>query len=79
MNLPQSTNILSTFTGRARVLPQAGYGVAILSSLLYGGNIIVARVVTPMMPPLALSLVRGALGLLVLIPFGSIVTGFRST
>lgn len=69
MALPPKTTGLSTSKEPARILPQLGYGAAILTSLLYGGNIIVARVLTAMMPPLALSVVRGALGLLVLVPF----------
>ncbi|SMB99547.1 Permease of the drug/metabolite transporter (DMT) superfamily [Thermanaeromonas toyohensis ToBE] len=48
---------------------RVGYMEAILACLLYGGNTIAGRLVAPQVPPAALSMIRGMLGLLVLAPF----------
>jgi drug/metabolite transporter (DMT)-like permease len=42
----------------------------ILSSLLYGGNVVAARYLTADIPPGALAALRGLLGLLILLPLG---------
>lgn len=47
---------------------QLGYLAIIIATLLYGGNIVAGRVVAPQVPPLALSAIRGILGILVLLP-----------
>ncbi|HWQ88402.1 MAG TPA: DMT family transporter, partial [Desulfitobacteriaceae bacterium] len=46
----------------------AGYVTLIFSSLLYGGNVVAARYLTAEIPPGALAVLRGLLGLLVLLP-----------
>lgn len=48
---------------------QMGYLAVSLGSLLYGGNVVVARILASQFPPLALASLRSILGLLVLIPF----------
>ncbi|MBE3580572.1 MAG: DMT family transporter [Thermoanaerobacteraceae bacterium] len=48
---------------------QIGYAEVILACLLFGGNTIAGRIVATQVPPLALSAVRAALGLLVIAPF----------
>ena len=53
---------------KIRDLKFGGYMVLILSSLLYGGTVVAARVISGDIPPVALSLFRGVLGLLVLFP-----------
>ncbi|MDR3586543.1 MAG: DMT family transporter [Desulfosporosinus sp.] len=45
-----------------------GYVVLLLASLLYGGTVVAARVISGDIPPVALSLLRGLFGLLVLFP-----------
>ena len=45
-----------------------GYIVLLLSSLLYGGTVVAARVISGDIPPAALSMLRGLFGLLVLFP-----------
>lgn len=45
-----------------------GYIVLLLASLLYGGTVVAARVISGDIPPVALSLLRGLFGLLVLFP-----------
>ena len=45
-----------------------GYIVLLLSSLLYGGTVVAARVISGDIPPVALSMLRGLFGLLVLFP-----------
>lgn len=52
-----------------RSFSRIGYMEAILVCLLYGGNTIVGRLIAPQVPPAALSMIRGILGLLVLAPF----------
>lgn len=44
------------------------YFVLLLSSLLYGLNVITAAIVSPLIPPMALAVLRGFLGFLVLLP-----------
>lgn len=44
------------------------YIALVLMSMLYSGNLISARVLAPQVPPIALSALRGVLGLLVLVP-----------
>lgn len=44
------------------------YLALVLMSLLYSGNLISARVLAPQVPPIALSALRGVLGLMVLVP-----------
>lgn len=46
----------------------AGYVVLIFSSLLYGGNVVAARLISGDIPPGALAVLRGVFGLLVLFP-----------
>jgi len=45
-----------------------GYIVLLLSSLLYGGNVVAARLISGDIPPVALAVLRGLFGLLVLFP-----------
>ena len=49
-------------------LKAGGYVVLLLSSLLYGGNVVAARFIQGDIPPVALAVLRGVLGLLVLFP-----------
>jgi len=55
--------------GKRLLFARIGYAEAVLACLLYGGNTIVGRLIAPQVPPVALSLIRGILGLLVLAPF----------
>ncbi|MCG0278045.1 MAG: DMT family transporter [Thermanaeromonas sp.] len=55
--------------GNRLLFTRIGYAEAILACLLYGGNTIAGRLIAPQVPPVALSLIRGILGLLVLAPF----------
>ncbi|WP_406676642.1 DMT family transporter [Moorella sp. ACPs] len=48
---------------------QLGYGAILLATFLYGGNVIAGRLVAPLVPPIAMSAVRGILGLIILLPF----------
>jgi drug/metabolite transporter (DMT)-like permease len=45
-----------------------GYIVLLLSSLLYGGNVVAGRLISGDIPPVALAVLRGLFGLLVLFP-----------
>jgi len=45
-----------------------GYVVLLLSSLLYGGNVVAARLISGDIPPVALAALRGVFGLLILFP-----------
>ncbi|KJR44598.1 Permease of the drug/metabolite transporter (DMT) superfamily [Desulfosporosinus sp. I2] len=45
-----------------------GYLVLLLSSLLYGGNVVAARFISGDIPPITLAVLRGLFGLLVLFP-----------
>lgn len=45
-----------------------GYLVLLLSSLLFGGNVIAARLISGDIPPVALAVLRGLFGLLILFP-----------
>lgn len=45
-----------------------GYIVLLLASLLYGGTVVAARVISGDIPPVAISVLRGLLGLSVLFP-----------
>lgn len=45
-----------------------GYIVLLSSSLLYGGNVVAGRFISGDIPPIALSMLRGLFGLLVLLP-----------
>jgi drug/metabolite transporter (DMT)-like permease len=45
-----------------------GYVVLLLSSLLYGGNVVAARLISGDIPPVALAALRGLFGLLILFP-----------
>lgn len=55
-------------TIQTRNLKIGGYLVLLLSSLLYGGNIVAARLISGDIPPVALAVLRGLCGLLVLFP-----------
>src|SRR5665648_10061 len=46
----------------------AGYLVLLLSSLLFGGNVVAARLISGDIPPIALATLRGLFGLLVVFP-----------
>jgi len=45
-----------------------GYIVLLLSSLLYGGNVVAARLISGDIPPVSLAMLRGVFGLLMLFP-----------
>lgn len=45
-----------------------GYIVLLFSSLLYGGNVVAARFISGDIPPVALAMLRGLFGLIVLFP-----------
>ncbi len=45
------------------------YLALICTSMLYGGNIISARLISSQVPPVTLPVIRGLLGLLILVPF----------
>jgi len=45
-----------------------GYIVLLLSSLLFGGNVVAARLISGDIPPVALAVLRGLFGLLILFP-----------
>jgi len=45
-----------------------GYVVLLLSSLLFGGNVVAARLISGDIPPVALAALRGVFGLLILFP-----------
>jgi len=49
-------------------LKVGGYIVLLFSSLLYGGNVVAARLISGDIPPVALAELRGLFGLLVLFP-----------
>lgn len=51
-----------------RDLKIGGYIILLLSSLLYGGNVVAARFISGDIPPVALAVLRGLFGLLVLFP-----------
>jgi drug/metabolite transporter (DMT)-like permease len=53
---------------RTKELQVEGYMVLLLSSLLYGGNVIAARLISTDIPPGALATLRGLFGLLILLP-----------
>jgi len=53
---------------RTKDLKFGGYAVLLLSSLLYGGNVVAARLISGDIPPVALAVLRGLFGLLVLFP-----------
>src|SRR5665648_1163573 len=45
-----------------------GYLVLLLSSFLFGGNVVAARLIAVDIPPVALAALRGLFGLLILFP-----------
>ena len=53
---------------RTRELKIGGYIILLLSSLLYGGNVVAARLILADIPPGALTVLRGLFGLLILLP-----------
>ncbi|MHB8072547.1 DMT family transporter [Desulfosporosinus fructosivorans] len=53
---------------KTRDLKIGGYIVLLFSSLLYGGNVVVARLISGDIPPVALAVLRGLFGLIVLFP-----------
>lgn len=53
---------------KTKNLKIGGYIVLLLASLLYGGTVVVARIIAGDIPPVALSMLRGLFGLLVLFP-----------
>lgn len=53
---------------RTKELNIRGYIVLSLSSLLYGGNVVGARLISADIPPGALAVLRGLFGLLILLP-----------
>lgn len=59
---------MSTDGAQARKRRYVAYLALILMSILYSGNVISARILSPQVPPIALSAFRGILGLVILIP-----------
>jgi len=53
---------------RTKDLKTGGYIVLLLSSLLFGGNVVAGRLISGDIPPVALAELRGLFGLLVLFP-----------
>ncbi|MHB1651305.1 MAG: DMT family transporter [Desulfitobacteriaceae bacterium] len=53
---------------RARKRRFGAYFALVLTSMLYSGNLISARILASQVPPIALSAYRGLLGLLILVP-----------
>lgn len=60
------TNLTKNFS--TKELKLGGYLILLLSSFLYGGNIVSARFISGDIPPFTLSLFRGLLGLIVIFP-----------
>lgn len=60
--IKQSTTI------QTKDLKIGGYIVLLFSSLLFGGNVVAARLISGDIPPVALAVLRGLFGLLVLFP-----------
>jgi len=59
-------NVISKI--KTQELNITGYIVLLSSSLLYGGNVVAGRLISGDIPPIALSMLRGLSGLLVLLP-----------
>lgn len=55
-------------TGKYRSVAVKAYMILFFSSLLYGGNVISAKVIAGQIPPFTLSALRGLLGLVILVP-----------
>lgn len=55
-------------TLQTKDLKLGGYIVLLLSSLLYGGNVVAARLISGDIPPITLAVLRGLFGLIVLFP-----------
>lgn len=53
---------------KTKNLKFGGYIVLLLSSFLYGGNVVAARLIIGDIPPIALAVLRGLFGLIVLFP-----------
>ncbi|KYH31265.1 DMT family transporter [Neomoorella mulderi] len=69
MALCQETEGLTVSCHHNKRSRHLGYGAILLATFLYGGNVIAGRLVAPMVPPMALSAIRGVLGLIILLPF----------
>lgn len=55
-------------TIKTKDLKFGGYIVLLFASLLYGGNVVAARLISGDIPPVALAVLRGLFGLIVLFP-----------
>ncbi len=60
--------MIERFNIQTKDLKIGGYIVLLLSSLLYGGNIVAGRLIAGDIPPVALAALRGLFGLLILFP-----------
>ncbi|GAB6153541.1 DMT family transporter [Desulfosporosinus burensis] len=60
--------MIEQFNIQTKGLKLGGYIILLFSSLLFGGNVVAARLIAGDIPPVALAVMRGLFGLLVLFP-----------